>query len=501
MRYNGENEVRDGSVFGAAFAVLGRCPVGCGDVLEVVVMRRCPWKGGGRRPWSVGQVLFTGQASAVFLAVILSLGLAVGPAVGAGIPNSGQTQCYDDTKQLDRCPAPGEPFYGQDGNYALLRPPKYVKLDAQGNELPDTATVNDGWVAVRDEVTGLVWQVRWPSSGFPDDLFDTGHVYTWCRKDSTGATAGTCRDTNFGIGDTAAFLAALNDTTGAYTDFTDMPLPYAGHTDWRLPTVAELVSLVDYGRSTGPAIDLSVFPNAASAFFWTSEPKEAGTVWTVGFSKGLVLAQVTGANLIQARAVRGAGVLHDFVDNGDGTITDRATGLMWTAAPIQSPTGGYTWRQALAVAEEATVAGYDDWRLPSIKEWAFLIDRSRGTPTLPAVFVDTMWLTFWTATTYAPEAAKAWYVNTANGLLAPQPKDQVVASLRLVRDIPLPVAPGDVDGSGGAPDLRDAVILLGILAGLPVPDGVTIHSQAAVDGSGRLGPADLVYILRRLAGL
>ncbi len=55
-----------------------------------------------------------------------------------------------------------------------------------------------------------------------------------------------------------------------------------------------------------------------------------------------------------------------------------------------------------------------------------------------------------------------------------------------------------MDGSG-AVELADAVILLDILAGIPVPDGVTVHARAAVDGSGRLGSADIVYILRQLA--
>jgi len=415
-----------------------------------------------------------------------------GPAAAA-VPHSGLTQCYDDTKQLGECPKPGEPFYGQDGNYAHLRPPKYVKLDAQGNALPDTATLEDGWVAVRDEVTGLVWQLR------TDDTTDYRvWPYVWCDPDpatNDGSEEGC-------VGGTAQFLDDLNTEA------------YGGHTDWRLPSTEELVSLLDYSR-TGPALNRDFFPYTLGYYFWTKETKAADpdSAWQVGFATGEVAAYAKNSFNVYARAVRGPEMVHDFVDNGDGTISDRALGLMWTAAPMYD-SKGYTWQQALKTAETATVAGYDDWRLPSIKEWASLIDRGRSNPALPGVFQDTIWYTFWTATTYVDDpdvddpddqygpGAYAWIVNTSKGdfsfSLKVPPPTKLVTALRLVRDIPQPVLAGDVDGSG-AVELADAVILLDILAGIPVPDGVTVHARAAVDGSGRLGSADIVYILRQLA--
>lgn len=50
------------------------------------------------------------------------------------MPGSGQSKCYNDTEEIP-CPAPGEPFYGQDGNYAASHPRSYTKLDAAGNAL------------------------------------------------------------------------------------------------------------------------------------------------------------------------------------------------------------------------------------------------------------------------------------------------------------------------------------------------------------------------------
>ncbi|MFR9650647.1 MAG: DUF1566 domain-containing protein [Rikenellaceae bacterium] len=78
----------------------------------------------------------------------------------------------------------------------------------------------------------------------------------------------------------------------------------------------------------------------------------------------------------QVRAVRGEiyGV-NQFVDNGDGTITDKATGLMWA----KSDNGkGIEWTEALPYAESATLAGHSDWRLPNVKELQSIVDYSRA---------------------------------------------------------------------------------------------------------------------------
>ena len=66
------------------------------------------------------------------------------------------------------------------------------------------------------------------------------------------------------------------------------------------------------------------------------------------------------------------------MDNGDGTITDRATGLMWAQADSAS---GMDWQHALAYAQTQNAAsylGHDDWRLPSTKELQSLVDYTRS---------------------------------------------------------------------------------------------------------------------------
>ncbi len=78
----------------------------------------------------------------------------------------------------------------------------------------------------------------------------------------------------------------------------------------------------------------------------------------------------------------------DFVDNGDGTVSDLNTGLMWT----QNVGDKMTYAEAVAYAESFTYGGYDDWRLPTIKELYSLIDFSGNTVDIP--YIDTEFFEF-----------------------------------------------------------------------------------------------------------
>jgi hypothetical protein len=72
-----------------------------------------------------------------------------------------------------------------------------------------------------------------------------------------------------------------------------------------------------------------------------------------------------------------------FVDNGDNTVTDNETFLMWrksTPSPVVSP--AVTWNEALAKCEELNLGGYRDWRLPTVEEWATIIDANNQFPAL-----------------------------------------------------------------------------------------------------------------------
>ena len=76
-----------------------------------------------------------------------------------------------------------------------------------------------------------------------------------------------------------------------------------------------------------------------------------------------------------------------FVDNGNGTITDNATGLTWmqedSGALISGTTvsGGLNWQEALNWCESLDYAGATDWRLPDIKELHSIVDYTRSPDT------------------------------------------------------------------------------------------------------------------------
>lgn len=72
-----------------------------------------------------------------------------------------------------------------------------------------------------------------------------------------------------------------------------------------------------------------------------------------------------------------------FVDNGDGTVTDRKTRLMWVKNGWRLDFfSAVNWQDAMKKCEDFKVGGYSNWRLPTIKEWKSLIDKKNQYPAL-----------------------------------------------------------------------------------------------------------------------
>ncbi len=89
-------------------------------------------------PVIIGSADTPGDAFEVTVIGDIALFTAV-HALAWPIPDTGQTQCYDDRGNEITCPQLGEDFYGQGGNYTI-NPPSYTKLDTQGDDLSDDAT-------------------------------------------------------------------------------------------------------------------------------------------------------------------------------------------------------------------------------------------------------------------------------------------------------------------------------------------------------------------------
>ena len=325
------------------------------------------------------------------IVVVISFLVATGYALAGPVPDTGQTKCYDASGNEITCPQPGEPFYGQDAQYAGPNR-SYTKLGQGGVELPDTATAADGWVMTRDNVTGLIWELKTDDGS----IHDKDNTYTW--YDSNPATNGGDAGTPGNGTDTEDFIASLNSAN------------FGGYSDWRLPTVKELSTLVNAGASN-PAIDTAWFPFTVSSDYWSSTTYADLTLgaWKVYFNYGYVDYEFKSRSYY-VRAVRGSQSVDtsSLIDNGDGTVTDTQTGLMWQKATAP---GTYTWQQALAYAEGLTLAGYSDWRLPNRNELQTLVDYSRYDSAIdPLLASDTVSSYYWSSTTSAISTFNAWHV-------------------------------------------------------------------------------------------
>jgi hypothetical protein len=306
-------------------------------------------------------------------------------AIAAPVPDTGQTTSYTDT-------------FGEDSDY-LINPPSYTKLDADGNDLPDTAT---SWTMVRDNVTGLIWEVKTDDGS----VHDKDNTYTWydSNPDTNGGDAGTPGNGT----DTEDFINALNSSN------------YGGHSDWRLPTMEELLSIIDYGIYN-PAINGSYFPNRMSSRYWSSttlvdssnRARYVNFIYGYGSAYGIDnYSDKSYSHYI--RAVRGGqtGSFDNLVGNGDGTVTDTATGLMWQ----QDTEGLMNWEASLGYCENLSLAGFSDWRLPTAKELASILDLSKRNPAIDTdYFPNTVSFPYWSSTTRANTYVGAWIVGFGDG--------------------------------------------------------------------------------------
>jgi hypothetical protein len=123
--------------------------------------------------------------------------------------------------------------------------------------------------------------------------------------------------------------------------------------------------------------------------------------------------------------------LGEFVDNGDGTVTDTSTGLMWQ----QETAGPITWEEALTYCEELTLAGYSDWRLPNRNELHSLVDYTTYEPAIDTTaFPDTMSADYWSSTSVCYIiTGSAWTVSLGYSLVHGTDKSFSRAYVRAVR--------------------------------------------------------------------
>jgi hypothetical protein len=191
----------------------------------------------------------------------------------------------------------------------------------------------------------------------------------------------------------------------------------AGYDDWRLPSRIELVSLLDASR-TQPSINLSVFLNTTSEWFWTSSvlasnPKAA---WFVYFYFGYP-NQDDKANRFQVRCVRTV-VSHPEpsprYEMTTAEVRDVATGLTWQR---KAPEKKLRFEAARGYCTQLTLGGKKGWRLPSLVELLTLVDEQASTPPLidGTAFPDTAREPYWSSSSFSGGPTSAWYVSFNEG--------------------------------------------------------------------------------------
>ena len=285
--------------------------------------------------------------------------------------STGQDQCFDLERAIP-CPAKGQAFYGQDAQH-----------------LGHKASYRDnGDGTVLDQVTGLTWAKAPIRSLSHSEAFD----------------------------------AAKRSRLG-------------GHDDWRVPSIKELYSLIDFrGGFTGtpaksrPYIDSSVFeftygaeaelkdakdgPRPIDVQEWSATAYIGQTmgrdkaIFGVNFADGRIKAyplkdpmtRMTSDNRLNLRLVRGPAYgTNAFKDMGDGTVLDQATQLIWQQADDGQ---ARAWPDALAYCAGLSLAGRTDWRLPNAKELQSIIDYSRRPAIDPVFKLSEPNAYGWTSTTH-----------------------------------------------------------------------------------------------------
>ncbi len=285
----------------------------------------------------------------MFAALAILSGSA-GQAVSASYPlvDTGQVKTYGNGPAEIVAPLAGQPFYGQDAQVQGARP----------------SYRDNGDGTISDLNTGLMWiQARDPKM-------------TWA----------------------AAFSGASSSRAGGYSD-------------WRVPSIKELYSLIDFTGKSGATADSSIPYLDTHYFGWAAGNTAIGervidaqdwsateyvgttmsgdaTIFGVNFVDGRIKGYPkykpgsggTVGQTMYVRYVRGnpSYGMNQYASNGDGTITDRATGLMW-ARPDSG--AGMNWQDALAWVQTKNAArtlGYNDWRMPDAKELQSLVDYTRA---------------------------------------------------------------------------------------------------------------------------
>lgn len=163
----------------------------------------------------------------------------------------------------------------------------FRKIDDKGELLPAGAQT---WHCVLDDITGLAWEVKQPADSVYGNRgrHDADDVYTWYSSDRS-INGGAIGDWNNRYDQCTGYVEGQPTTYCNIEEFVSRVnrRGLCGFRDWRVPTLTELSTLVNFGR-TAPAVDVAYFPNTKSGFYWShsADAKLQQTAWAVNFQFG-----------------------------------------------------------------------------------------------------------------------------------------------------------------------------------------------------------------------
>ncbi len=287
------------------------------------------------------------------------------------IVDTGQVLFYNNETEIP-APLAGAAFYGQDANFI-------------GNQ-PSYTDNGDG--TVTDNVTGLMWQQS-------ADLNGDGFINIADKLSQAEALAGADTFSLAGYDDWR--LPSIKEAYSLFMMSGEDPSGYQGtDTENLTPFINTEYFDIDYGDTdAGERIIDAQF--ASTSLYVSTTMNGDETMFGVNFVDGRIKGYPSGPMPGQTEDkqfyvlyVRGneAYGQNDFVDNGDSTITDQATGLMWMQFDSEI---GMDWEAALAWAQtknSESYLGYSDWRLPDVKELHSILDYSRSPATTNSAAID-----------------------------------------------------------------------------------------------------------------
>jgi uncharacterized delta-60 repeat protein len=334
------------------------------------------------------------------------------------VPRTGQTSCYNTDGTVFSCTGTS-----QDGE------------TQKGMPWPVNRFTDNGDQTITDKLTGLAWAKDGGTPNVGISPLCSGGVLNW-----QGALD---------------YVKCLN--------ITDIGAGYLGHTDWRLPNINELASLVNAEPAiTGNWLNTQGYANVQPAGYWSSTtavPVNLGYAWGIDMSAGVLgtidktvtfyawpvrtgqpgaltlpqTGQTTCYNVIgtpiscvatgqDGELLQGTPWPGTRFTGAGSTLTDGLTGLTWTKdANLYGTMDWSTTQSNILTMNSGSYGSFNDWRLPTILELLSLINHEQPdnatwlTSLISPAFVNVSAGNYWSSTMFPTSTLSAFTVSPGQG--------------------------------------------------------------------------------------